>query len=339
MKLTFTLPSLFAVAMLLAPMAGLGQSAGATADGNAAAGAMPALAVPAVASPETESRNVRLTMGFRLVPVGGGSKVILTTLIPQSVPGRQYVEKIVYSHKPSEVFVAGGNAYATFTFASLDEALDLKITANMQLFRYDLSAARAGVASLAGSQDENLPGYLTAERYIECDQPEVRTLAAKADGAGDIETVEALYDSVIRTLRVSGYQIEDGGALAAVRERQGDCTEHSDLLVALCRSRGIPARVCEGLITDYSDVPRHAWVEVFTREHGWVPFDPAQGRSGNGSFERLKPMYIYLSKVRNDPQLGNGHSWYCHYWGKPVSITDNIRIEKVRPTQHLAAAK
>jgi hypothetical protein len=51
-----------------------------------------------------------------------------------------------------------------------------------------------------------------------------------------------------------------------------DCRLGSALIAALCRTSGIPARLRSGY-TLY-DVPfYHYWVEVWTDERGWLPFD------------------------------------------------------------------
>ena len=52
-----------------------------------------------------------------------------------------------------------------------------------------------------------------------------------------------------------------------------DCQMGSALLVALCRSQGIPARIVSGYLL-YGDSPSvHWWVEVALPERGWIPVD------------------------------------------------------------------
>ncbi len=73
-------------------------------------------------------------------------------------------------------------------------------------------------------------------------------------------------------------------ALEVLRIRQGDCNEHTALMVALSRAAGIPARIAAGVV--YSDrvaetgaVYYHAWPEVWLGEEaGWVPVDPTFGQ-------------------------------------------------------------
>jgi hypothetical protein len=54
-----------------------------------------------------------------------------------------------------------------------------------------------------------------------------------------------------------------------------DCQLGSALLVALCRAKGIPARIISGYLL-YSVSPAyHYWVEVWVDARGWVPLDLA----------------------------------------------------------------
>jgi transglutaminase-like putative cysteine protease len=62
-----------------------------------------------------------------------------------------------------------------------------------------------------------------------------------------------------------------------LRQRKGDCTEHSLLAVSLLRAAGIPARRVDGVVymVNQDGVPAlywHEWVEAFVGE--WTQMDP-----------------------------------------------------------------
>ncbi|MFY0580649.1 transglutaminase-like domain-containing protein [Cystobacter fuscus] len=66
-------------------------------------------------------------------------------------------------------------------------------------------------------------------------------------------------------------------ATDVLRQRKGDCTEHSLLTVSLLRAAGIPARRVDGVIymVNADGVPAlywHEWVEAFVGE--WTQMDP-----------------------------------------------------------------
>jgi transglutaminase-like putative cysteine protease len=62
----------------------------------------------------------------------------------------------------------------------------------------------------------------------------------------------------------------------------GVCQDFAHLMLGLLRLSGVPCRYVSG----YVHVERkrrepsqsHAWIEFWTRSHGWVPFDPTHDR-------------------------------------------------------------
>lgn len=61
-----------------------------------------------------------------------------------------------------------------------------------------------------------------------------------------------------------------GGLL---RTALADCTLGSSLLVALCRTRGIPARLVSGYLLHPANVGPHSWAEVRLAPDVWAPVD------------------------------------------------------------------
>jgi hypothetical protein len=58
-----------------------------------------------------------------------------------------------------------------------------------------------------------------------------------------------------------------------LRTRLADCVLGSSLLVALCRSRGIPARLVSGYLLHPANLGPHSWAEVRVAPGHWAPFD------------------------------------------------------------------
>lgn len=63
---------------------------------------------------------------------------------------------------------------------------------------------------------------------------------------------------------------------------KGVCQDFTHLMLALLRLRGIPCRYVSGYHhvepMDGAASQSHAWIEVYTPSHGWVPFDPTHNR-------------------------------------------------------------
>ena len=69
-----------------------------------------------------------------------------------------------------------------------------------------------------------------------------------------------------------------------MEHRKGDCTEHAVLLAALCRARGIPARVAIGLsyVSAAKGFGYHMWNEVWI-DGTWAPLDATLAQGGIGA--------------------------------------------------------
>src|SRR5262249_21989125 len=73
--------------------------------------------------------------------------------------------------------------------------------------------------------------------------------------------------------------------------RRGYCQHFAGAMALMLRYLGIPARVAAGFASGtYSDDhwtvtdhDAHAWVEVWFKGYGWLPFDPTPGRGRLGA--------------------------------------------------------
>ncbi|MEM2899429.1 MAG: transglutaminase family protein [Thermoplasmata archaeon] len=57
-----------------------------------------------------------------------------------------------------------------------------------------------------------------------------------------------------------------------LRIRFGVCQDYAHIMIAICRSAGIPARYVQGYLVGEGET--HAWVEVYYPGIGWVEYDP-----------------------------------------------------------------
>ena len=77
----------------------------------------------------------------------------------------------------------------------------------------------------------------------------------------------------------------------ALREGSGVCQDFAHLMLGLLRLRGIACRYVSGYlhVEGSEDTPSqsHAWVEVFSPQHGWVAFDPTHGRIPGDTYVSL----------------------------------------------------
>lgn len=104
--------------------------------------------------------------------------------------------------------------------------------------------------------------------------PKIQKLAASLKADETMKTVKNSYDWVIANVHYIGFTPQDRGALYALEEGKGDCTEYMYLLAALLRANEIPARLMAGYVYPRSQVAQaadyHNWVEVFLQGEWWV---------------------------------------------------------------------
>lgn len=116
--------------------------------------------------------------------------------------------------------------------------------------------------------------YTTADQLIESSEPLIMGLAKKLRRESHRESAEAIYKWVAESVRYTGYALEAKGALRALQDLEGDCTEYAYLVVALARSVGIPARAVGGFVLQDSGLFRareqHDWAELYIDGKWWL---------------------------------------------------------------------
>ena len=122
--------------------------------------------------------------------------------------------------------------------------------------------------------------WLRSERLMEASSVQIAALAQQLRRGSDSQTLEAIYRWVSENIEYAGFIPEDLGALYALENRRGDCTEYAYLVAALARANSIPARVIGGYFADHDTAPKpqdyHNWAEVFV-DGRWSIVDAQKG--------------------------------------------------------------
>ncbi|MGE0760397.1 MAG: transglutaminase family protein [Pirellulaceae bacterium] len=143
------------------------------------------------------------------------------------------------------------------------------------------------------------PADLRANALIQSDDPLIHQLALSVAGQEtDHWKIAVALESLVKQY-VNNKSFAQAMASAAdvVRSREGDCTEHAVLLAALCRARGIPARVAIGLVhaSSVGGFAYHMWTEAWIADR-WIPLDATLARGGIGA-AHLKVSHSNLDGV------------------------------------------
>ena len=169
----------------------------------------------------------------------------------------------------------------------------LVLTSRVSLKNY---ASDPLAAPVQASKTE-LDYWLQPSRFVPTDGIVKETaLKATAGATTEMQKCRALYDWVIdntyRDPKVRGCGRGDIRFMLEQNAMGGKCADINALYVGMARSVGIPARHIYGLRINKSDLGykslglstdkatkgQHCRVEVYLRERGWMPVDPADVR-------------------------------------------------------------
>ena len=283
------------------------------------------------------SNEIEFDLTYDFSVPGQTQSISFIVVLPTTIPGRQKILSRSYSPRPSRIFNENGNRYAEFAFKKPQRHEKVKIRVKAELYRYDLLIA-SGKAGEGGAESDQVEGFLRQERYIESDHDEIREIAKGIEGDTELDVVRQAYDYVLDHMEYVVSGKDDKGARVALERGKGDCTEYADLFVAICRAGDIPARVVTGYTVKVDTATsKHNWAEVYLQDRGWVPFDPAAGDMNspifrNRAFGRMRPVYIYLSHIRNDYVLDNHNFGTYRYRGDRVRLTDSVEFTFPAPS-------
>ncbi len=119
--------------------------------------------------------------------------------------------------------------------------------------------------------------YTQPEELVQSDNQAIALAAQNITGntSSAHEKAARIYDFVTKRVHYAAQDYERG-ALWALENKTGDCSEYSYLFVALCRATGIPARIQTGFgfpLVGETLENGHMWAEYYLEEYGWTPVD------------------------------------------------------------------
>ncbi|RLG22538.1 hypothetical protein DRN85_10640 [Methanosarcinales archaeon] len=161
------------------------------------------------------------------------------------------------------------------------------------------------------SVDDEFNQWLISSEHIDSnDSSIIRQASAIAEGSNDLYyVVYKLADWINKNVKYDvsyGESVEKASTVLA--DKKGTCDEYTSLLVAMCRSLGIPAKYIAGLA--YSNIPEiegfspHAWAEIYFPGYGWVPFDATYGQLGF-----VDASHIVLKEAFDPAESSTTYEW------------------------------
>ena len=176
-------------------------------------------------------------------------------------------------------------AELTFTPMKRDDRVDIEWKSEVltdMTERFDLAQSKATAPpsqsnSKATAQPEQ---WLKPTKFVDSDHPKIVAKAAEFKGATVAETINK---TVVGTVAIRSKQKGQAREMTAsiALEKSGSCTSNANLLAALLRANGIPARILSGYPT-WANAPyqTHYIVEAYVDGFGWYPIEPTLYASG-----------------------------------------------------------
>ncbi|MGA2694855.1 MAG: transglutaminase-like domain-containing protein [Terriglobales bacterium] len=171
----------------------------------------------------------------------------------------------------------------------------LTLVSRVSLTSYGVDWSSPGHARHAPQSE--LGYFLQPTKYVPTDGIVKETAEKATKGAStDVDKARAIYDWVVentfRNPKIRGCGRGDIRVMLESGDLGGKCADLNALYVGLARASGLPARHiyglrlakselgCSslGLASDKATKGQHCRAEVYLKQHGWVPVDPADVR-------------------------------------------------------------
>jgi len=180
--------------------------------------------------------------------------------------------------QPTILNDSSGNKYVCWRNIIIDEKQTLTIEMNYYLISFSTRYLVNSSLMVDYDTSSNLyKKYTQPEELIQSNDLQIILMMENitSNESNVHEKVSKIYNFVTKHIRYAK-QDKEKGALWALENGVGDCSEYSYLFVALCRAAGIPARVQAGFAfrsLGETLEDGHMWAEYYLENYGWIPVD------------------------------------------------------------------
>lgn len=121
-------------------------------------------------------------------------------------------------------------------------------------------------------EDKKFRKFLKSTSFCQSDDPEIQEVADEIVGQerNSWRAAKKIAEW-IRDEMTPNYDVGFATAKEILKNREGDCSEHTVLTVSLCRAAGIPARAAVGIMYAQGIFAYHMWPEVYVGR--WIGLD------------------------------------------------------------------
>ncbi|MES3004292.1 MAG: transglutaminase-like domain-containing protein [Pseudomonadota bacterium] len=271
--------------------------------------------VPSIADLQPRRFRVRIERDFDLTHFEPGSQVRLRLPAPLSAAGLTGLEMRASTLEDARISSLPGSFGYQFSAGS-ERRVTLALDAS-----FEASPSGAGGESLTPSEFDLYTR--AAEGFVQVDAS-TRELAASTPPDPQ-EAVGHMFDLVAKAVRFGLVQYGDFDKATPssrmLRDGWADCHQATALFCALCRARGIPARLICGYFLYSARSTQHFWAEVWVEGRGWLPYDFFEVSLSGGGREPawrgiFRGVLDYRVKLQVFPTLftGTGSISFPRWW-------------------------
>ncbi|MGC9516804.1 MAG: transglutaminase domain-containing protein [Methanomicrobiales archaeon] len=205
------------------------------------------------------------------------------------VAGRLKTFMESYNRSPNYAIYSAGKVKFDYVVYSFSKIMDF-YKSNGRLPNYAILDTKTMGSSDVISSD--LQEYLVPTNNCQSDDPEIRSLALSIiEGASSsYEKADRLFKWVRDNLSYTFYYNTKYGATGILKTRDGNCIDHSHLLIAMARSVGIPARYAHAQCEFTTMTVGHVWAELYANGT-WYTADATSSRNSLGVMQNCKILY------------------------------------------------
>jgi hypothetical protein len=142
-------------------------------------------------------------------------------------------------------------------------------------------------APIAETWPDDVSPWLAATWCADADHERIRTMAASIRAETDdvLKIIGGVQEATGAAFRSAQGRGESLTAVEAL-DKQGSCTSCANLVAALLRACGVPARIVAGYPSWSGPLQTHYIVEAYVPEWGWYPIESTMGRSPWPNFQQ-----------------------------------------------------
>lgn len=202
--------------------------------------------------------------------------------LPPSIPCQQEINSIEYKPEPEIIMDGYGRPVALFQIKEPKEDSEILIQIEANLYPNDLHSAIMRDTTCLSNPHENLTPYLAERKGDRGRLQMLKTLSLQIPDTTRAEMLRAIY------LGLPNFML----ALNSHKDIVTEPGSLIDLMIDLCRIKGIPAKKEKGLLS--LSLSFHERCKVYFEEYGWVSFDVLHDalNSRESSFAKISADFL-----------------------------------------------